>query len=240
MKKSLLLFIIPVMTVVLLVPTENATAQERDRQTLSADALLQLEVMDRIPRVGARDVRGHPFFLEEFKEGTVTLNNGRQTEVIEIRYNSYENRVEYADGFRTFAISGDEIQEFEMRIDNRVYRFVKGYDASRLDPDKFVMLLVDGDLRFFANHVTSFQENIPTYGQATQIDEYMDDTYYYFKSPNGEVERLRLRERNIMRTVDEAYRSQMERFANEHDIDFSNADDVTQFYRHYNSLLEDS
>lgn len=134
----------------------------------------------------------------------------------------------------------DHIKEFELFIDNKQYKFEKGYDARRLSEDDFVRIIIDDEIKFMAKHSTSFQEGVATYGSATQQDEYISDVTYYIQIGDGDIERIRsLNERRVMRQIDR-FNDRVEEFANSNNIDFSDPNDVEELFQYFNNLLAEN
>jgi len=207
---------------------------------ISTDELRDISVTERIPVKQQTEVRGSPYLFDQLQTGIVTLKDGRVTEEIPLRYNIYEKRIEYDYRNSVLVIQDENIEEFLIKTPAGSHRFVKGYDSSRLGPEDFVHLIVDGKVQFLAKYSINFHENLPSYGQATQIDEYVENVTYYVKDESGDVNRLRsLNERRVLRNV-MSHSEELRNFASQNNIDFSNPEDLIGFFNHYNSLLADS
>lgn len=214
-----------------------AFAQINRHIDLPQNELGDLAGSTAIPASQATNITGSPYHFNEFSNGKVTLRDGRTTETLQMNFNSYENRVEYTHGTTVMALDSDKIKEFKIVTPAGEHHFVKGLEARRLDSDDFVELMVDGEVNLFAKHSTSFQENVATYGTATQEDEYISDTTYYMKVGEQSAERLRrLRERTILRNLD-SHRDEIKSYAESNDLIFSEPEDLTKILAHYNSLV---
>ena len=215
-------------------------ANSQSSSEITTEDMRDMMNTDRIPVQQATETTGTPFLFPDFHDGHILLTNGQTTNVLELRYNTYQQTLELLDGYSALRMDPDHIQEFELFIDNKVYKFEKGYDARRLSEDDFVRLIIDDEIKFMAKHSTSFQEGVATYGSATQQDEYISNVTYYIQvGDDGDIERIRsLNERRVMRQIDQ-FEDRVEEFANSNNTDFSDPKDVEDLLQYYNNLLAD-
>jgi hypothetical protein len=86
-------------------------------------------------------------------------------------------------------------------------------------------------------HEINFLENVPTYGSATQIDEYTTSEELYIHKENKTEQIRRVRERSILRSID-SHQNQMEQFVEDNQLDLRSYNDIKRFFDYYNSLSE--
>lgn len=212
-------------------------ANSQSSSEITTEDMRDMMNTDRIPVQQATETTGTPYLFPDFHDGHILLTNGQKTNVLALRYNTYEQTLELLDGYSALRMDPDHIQEFELFIDNKVYMFEKGYDARRLSEEDFVRIIIDDEIKFMAKHSTSFQESVATYGSATQQDEYLSDITYYIRVGDGDIERIRsLNERRVMRQIDH-FNDRVREFANSNNTDFSDPNDVIELLQYYNSLL---
>jgi hypothetical protein len=205
--------------------------------SISPTELREITTANRIPVHRSVNIQGSPFLFDDFYEGKVSLKNGHISQSLPIRYNSHEQNIEFMDNNSAYILDGEEIEWFELNIGDDSYKFRKGFDASRLTPDDFVQVLAEGELTFLVRHSTSFQQNVASYGTATRQDRYLSTESYFIKAGKDSPDRIRsLRERRVMRYIDR-YNEEVETFAKQHNIDFSDAADVAKLIKYYNSLV---
>jgi len=173
-----LLSIVLISTICVLPPH---VAFSQSSSEISTEDIRDMMQTDRIPVQQATETSGTPYLFPDFQDGHIVLTNGQTTNVLELRYNTYEQTLEFLDGYSALRMDPDHIQEFELFVDNTVYKFEKGYDARRLSEDDFVRLIIDDEIKFMAKHTTSFQEDVASYGTATQQDEYILTSLITFK-----------------------------------------------------------
>lgn len=192
-----------------------------------------------VPTNRSVETIGSPYLYEEFSRGILTLDNERETEPLLINFNAYQNRIEFQDGGDIIAVPGDRVRNFTFMTDDKQIHFEKGYSARGLDENEFVQVMSEGAITFLRKYEVSFQENIASYGNATQKDEYISNERFYVVV-NGEIDRIRrLNERTITRIPD-SYKSEMEAFKSEFKPDLSTAEGVAHYFNHYNQLVLDN
>lgn len=217
-----------------------STVHAQDGTTsITVDEMRDMARTTHVPAYQAVETKGSPFFNDEFTDGAVTFKNGKTTNVLPVRFNTYEGTVQFRDGNNIFAIDSDTIEEFELYAADGIIRFTKGYNARRLSEDEFVAVLADGDAKFMVKYSVNYHENVSGYGQATQVEEYVPSENYYVKLGDGDVDRIRsLNKRRVMRSFP-SHTDQLEEFADQNNINFDDVKDVANLFKHYNSLNSD-
>jgi len=217
---------------------QNVLSQVQNEANISSSEMRNLLNSNQIPLHRATNVEGSPYMFDEFYEGVVKLTNGHTTEPLEIRYNTHTQSVDFMSGNLAFNVDGENIESFHFTAKGKEYKFIKGYDASRLSEDDFVEVLVDGEVKFLARHHTAFFEDTASYGTATKNNLYRSDVTYYIKVGDDSPERLRsLNKRRVMNNLDR-FEDELEQYADRNNIDFSEKDDVAKLIQYCNTLSE--
>lgn len=217
---------------------ENAISQVQNEANITSTEMRNLLDSNQIPLHRATNVEGTPYLFEEFYEGVVALKNGHTTQPLQIRYNTHTQSIDFMSGNLAFNVEGDNIESFYLTANGSEIKFVKGYDGSRLSEDDFVEIIVDGEAMFLARHHTTLFEDTASYGSATRNDIYRSDVTYYIKIGDDNPNRLRsLNERRVMNNFDR-FEDELEQYADQNNIDFSEKEDVARLVRYYNSLVE--
>lgn len=179
-------------------------------------------------------IEGSPYLSNDFFNGKITLYNGRQSATFPIRFNLFENIVEYESEDEIYGIPANRISEFTMG--DRTFK--RGFNASRLDESDFLEVLIIDNIELYAKYGISLKRSVSTYGSQPRVTGYdTPSTTFYLKVPEGDMERLSTRRRSVFRNIDH-FENEMREFYDNNNIDFSERDDVVQFFSHYNSLLE--
>lgn len=219
--------------------TAPEVAEAQETREITPEEMRSLANANRIPTRRSVNTTGSPFLYDDFHEGTITLKSGHITDSLPVRFNSHEQSIEFMDGSTAYTLDSDAVEAFEFELGDKTYTFRKGYDARRLSEEDFVEVAVDGHVQFLIRHTTSFQQNTATYGQATQEDRYTSGESYYIRVGDDDPNRIRsLRERRVMRNIDR-FEDEVEAYADRHNIDFSNPEDVTHLLKYYNSLFQE-
>lgn len=238
MKKFTYIFSLIFITTLLFI-TFNPTVVQSQDTDVTVEDLRNLVRNNIVPNARATQTIGSPYFFENYREGYVTLYDGNVTEPLMMNYNVYENQIEFVDGSNILAINAERMGGFTFTSNENELEFKKGFKADGLDANEFVQVLSDGPVTALLKHDISFLENVPTYGSATQVDEYTtDEQLYIHKEAEGETERIRrVRERNILRAID-SHQDQMEQYVEENRLDLRSYNDIKRFFDYYNSLSQ--
>lgn len=222
-----------------LVLTLQVAAQDQTKDVTS-EQIRDMISTTSVPDKRTVTIEGTPYFNDTFINGSITLTNNRTTNVLPLRFNTYEGNLQFKDGEEIFAIEGSNIREFEIYASNGVITFKRGYSASRLDSDNFVAVLADGEAKFMILYSKSLREDISGYGNASEVGEYVDNNEYYVKFGDSDVDRLRnLSERRVLRSFP-SHRDQLEDYVNRNNLQLDNVTHVARLFKHYNSLLSEA
>ena len=184
------------------------------------------------------ETTGTPYLFEDFKQGHITLSNGVNSETVMMNYNVHKERVEVIQGEFALSIISDRLAGFEFTDMESRYLFRNGYESRRLSPDEFVRVLAEGEITALLRYSVNLQQDVPSYGVATQRDRYTQSQRLFIKK-DGEIERVRrINERSILRSLDD-FEDEMRDFVQREQLDFDNPDHLERFFRHYNGLFEE-
>lgn len=209
------------------------TSQEK----LTTEDLRDIVRFNVIQEAQSTEVIGSPYLFEDFEEGSITLADGKNTANLQLNFNIYENRVEFADAGSIIAVDNNMVDKFVFNSSSNEMTFAKGFNSRRLDNTDFVQVLVDGPVKLLKKYEVSFQENVATYGTATQKDEYISDERFFIHE-DGETNRLRnLSERQVLKTLNN-HQDEMESYINENNIDTENTEHLARLILHYNEIKE--
>lgn len=221
---------------IILIATTAAFSQTSQEEITSED-LRNLVRYDVIKSVQATETIGSPYLFDDFEEGVITLVDGKNTANLQLNFNIYENRVEFSDTGGIIAVENEMVDRFV--FDNAANKmvFAKGFDSRRLNNSDFVQVLVDGPVKVLKKYEVSFQENVASYGTATQKDEYISNQRYYIHE-DGETNRIRkLSERQVLKTLN-GHRDELESYINENNLNIENTEHLTRVIQYYNEIKE--
>lgn len=216
------------------------TVKAQGIEYISDRQLRMIVESDQIPLHREVNIDGTPFLVDDFLPGTIILPNGRTTETMQLRYNTYNQSVDFMSNGEAHRIDGQLIREFTLQINGVAHTFKKGFDASRLDESDFVQILEDGALTFFVKHTTNLIEDTASYGVATRNDVYRPNENYYVREKSGNIDRLRRLDERRLRGYFKDYEDEIASFVSANNIDYTNPSDVASLFRHYNSLVQNT
>jgi len=217
--------------------TSTVIFAQTSQEEITSEDLRNLVRHDVIEGVQTTEVIGSPYLFNNFEEGVITLVDGKNTANLQLNFNIYENRVEFSDAGSIIAVDNKMVDRFAFNNTDNGMEFAKGYNSRRLDNTDFVQVLVDGQVQLLKKYEVSFQENIATYGTATQKDEYISNERYYIHE-DGETNHLRnLSERQVLRALNDQ-RDELETYIGENDIDTTNLEHLAKLIQHYNEIKE--
>jgi hypothetical protein len=215
----------------------TAIFAQTSQEEITPDDLKNIVRHNVIEAVQATETIGTPYLFDDFEDGFITLADGKNTASLQLNFNIYENRVEFSDAGSIIAVDNEMVDRFSFNTAGTEMVFAKGFDSRRLDNNEFVQVLADGQVKLLKKYEVSFQENVATYGTATQKDEYISNERYYIYE-DAETNQLRsLSERQVLRTLND-HRDEMESYINENDLDIENTEDLARLIQYYNELKD--
>lgn len=188
-----------------------------------------------VPTVKKTEVKGSPYFSEDFTKGSFELYSGRFASDLNMNYNIYEKRIEYKTNNNTYAIDPAGIRQFTLTWNDHVYTFKRGFESRRLSGDEFVEVVEEGVITFLIKHEVSFNENSSSsYGSATKNASYTRNERYYFLNEDEISYQRKINHRRVMRNFNGD--KSTERFIQKNNLDMSNPEDVAKAVRRFNEL----
>ena len=175
----------------------------------------------------SRDVKGDPYFNNDWLKGKVQIN---------------DNILEFTRGEQVYLMNSGKIKGFTFfaQPENIVFRNGFKSDDHDIKPSTFVRVMYDGDIKMIAHHSSSLKKNLPSYGSANIKDEYVDDTDYFIIDESGTFHDVKLKKRHILRTLDKNLRDRVENFADQQNLDFGEDQDIDEILAHYDQLKSGS
>ena len=222
---------LPLIFILTLFLTNFSFAQSGEGE-IDRNSLNDLATSSVVPKKTNTETIGNPYIFDRYIQGTITLTNGSKTDVLYMNLNVHKNRLEYQDNERIMAIESGRVTSFEFYDMDKIRIFKKGYTAKGLESDEFVEVYNSGKASLLIKHEVSLQENMPSYGTATETEEYIDDELYYI-SNDGETSKLRrLKERFILRELDNS--KALKNYIDQKNLDMGNVDHVAALINYYN------
>lgn len=219
-------------TTLLLMPPEVVNAQQDlDRSDLEDFARGELV---RTP--SSTEVKGSPFFYDDWITGKVFINDRVESEKIPLKFDTHEQVVQFRRNGKTFAIGPNKLVGFVFYADPNNIIFKNGFESpdNNIDKQTLLRIIEEGEsATFVAHHHTRLYEDAPSYGSANQIKEFRNRDTLYMIDGDGNFTEVKLRKRHITRALKDMA-DKVEQHANKNNLSFRNEDDVARMVNKYN------
>lgn len=240
--RSLKLFVLLTLSVV-----TSTIAVAQDGNETSRNILRELWGQDRqqftvgnmIPSIQNENIKGSPFLFNDFTEGIVITRDNKQSNVMPMNFNVYDQEIVIRGERGYLAIQGDNLQGFRLITSDEIHEYIRGLDASDLKRDEYVRVMVKGEMALLYKPEVTIRgsESVASYGSTPEREFIFKERYYVQR--DGEIERLRrLSRRHILRFFDDK-RDLMESYAKSKELDLGEAEDVAKLIEYYNSVMDE-
>lgn len=230
--------LLPLLAGLLLFAAAPGTAQTQGELTL--EQLREYSTNSGVYQTRiSRNVRGTPYLNADWLQGHLMLSDGNQSQPLMMRLNTYDQEVEFVRDEQVLVIPPSSLDGLVIYNEWGDITFRNGYqnEEHEITEDYLLRVLHEDRTKLLIEHVTILQEDMASYGTASQQDEYIDNSNYFFVSADGSWEEIRLRKRDILNQLD-SHRSQIEEFVKQNNLDYSEEQEVARILEHYDSLLQ--
>jgi len=193
-------------------------------------------------------IRGTPYFEEDFAEGDIFLTDGTVFEDAMLRYNAYEDEIEYSHDGRLYALKNELVSEFHLRYnrgggvtDTIIFR--KGYKGESLDSQTFYIVHYEGDITLLERFTQRFQEDmVPGYGQASAEKRFTPTSRLFFKEEDKSVKQVNNRRTSVLNALTESSffgrltnekRRELRQHIRDENLDMSKPSDIAILLEYY-------
>lgn len=187
--------------------------------------------------IESSEIEGTPYLFGDFTDGVIRLENNQESNVMPMNFNVYEQEivVEGEEGY--LALKGEQIESFRLITRDAVHEYTRGFQATGLDRDEFVRILVKGKMALlYKPHVSLREAQGSGYGSSAGKEFEFNERYYIHK--NGETNRLRrLGEKHVFRLFDQ-FKDEMKRYAENEDLDLETEDGVARLIEYFNTVSQ--
>lgn len=223
----------------------TATAQDSnftDAELMEMSQALDNTSGDYYLNSQSRDVKGDPYFNNDWLKGKVQITDNAVTEDLLLRLNIADNILEFTRGEKVYLMNSGKIKGFTFYAQPENIVFKNGFksDDHDIKPSTLVRVMYNGDVKMIAHHSCALKKNLPTYGSANIKDEYVDDIDYFIIDESGKYHDVKLKKRHILRTLEKNLRGQVENFADQQNLDFGEEKDLDDILAHYEQLKSGS
>lgn len=185
------------------------------------------------------EVRGTQWYRDEWSPGRVILRDNSLTEIHDINYNTYENKIVFKDGDVMKAYDPSQVRGFQFvdESGNKTQEFVTGISDQEFGIHPFDLLRVvyNGKTKFFAQHETIFVRNSGRDLITNKRYSEYDETITYFLMKDGELTKTRLRKRNILNDIGDQ-KNALDDFAKSNKLRLKSEEDVVTLLNYYDQI----
>ncbi len=155
------------------------------------------------------DIKGSPYFQDEWKSGTAADNTGRPYPNLLVRYNIYKDVLEAKDGDLLIALEPRLYQKFTMEqprtesSEAKTIRFSNGFSKiPGIKRESYLQVLYDGKYKFLKKYSVEISEDATTgYGSngGQKTKSFVQSSVYYLINPDGTTATMgKLNKKNFM------------------------------------------
>lgn len=186
------------------------------------------------------DVKGFPYFLEDWSYTLISLADGRTFDMVKARIDLYKEEVYFKtkDNVEMVLDSGSvkEIDVYESATNKqKVFKFRTGFpQINNQDQNTFYQVVCDGNVTLLK--LISKKISVNKNDLSGEVERRFDVSEEYYIFRNNQMKRLKKEKDFILKNVSQK-KEQIEEFVKQHSIDFKNMHDIIQLFNFYNSLF---
>lgn len=180
-------------------------------------------------------IDGSAYLDEEFSSGEVLLNSGVKYNGIPLRFNIYNDQIEFkGKNDQVFNINNPESLS-EVKFDNHMFRYVE-VESNKQPKNIFAEVLVDGHVKLFKQYRIKLQPATPaqTHKEAQAPKFVMLSSNYFIKKGNNPA--LPVKKENDILKVFSDKASEMKVFMTREKLSTSKENSFFKIVEFYNSL----
>lgn len=153
-----------------------------------------------------KGTQGSPYFLEEFKSGTIIDKSGRVHSVF-LKYDTYQEEVELFNDGKTLIIDNNIYPKFTIdfideKIGKRVsYTFTNEIKIPGMKKSKYSLVLADGDNMKLVKVIQTFlnESQDSGYGGIVQPHRFETREMYFLLKGNGESLEVKANNKSVLK-----------------------------------------
>lgn len=184
------------------------------------------------------DVKGSPFFAENWNKGKVRLADGETFDNMDLKYDQVSDQLIFKNSIGAAMTFVKPVNEFTLfssaSSELQHIRFRNGYIAANGNTAKtFYQVLIDGETPLLKRSFKKVSENKP-YGSATVIKTF-EETHFYYLVQQGTPVKIKNDKKAVLEALDN-YKVELEEFVKINNLNFKSETDLVLLIKYYNSL----
>lgn len=233
--KNLIILLIPFLTLCSL--PEKAFSQQGQVKDIEQEDLQELGTSNVFRTKKTTETKGTPYLNPTFLKGEVILKGGAPTRSLHLRLNTEDHSVEIVRNEEIQLLETKKVEGFRIYTKEGDVLFKNGFKSDDNDITKltFLRIIYGGNTKLVAHHASALQEDLPSYGSATQKNAYVSFLKYYIITPDGTFHKIKLSKDDILNTLSDK-KQELKKVADEKDLNYDNEDDVEVLIRKYDKM----
>jgi len=186
---------------------------------------------------------GSPYLNPNFYKGHMIIK-GTKTKPTFIRYNIYNNEVEFLRNGDIFVTDAKKIDGFKFYTSNGGILFRSGFKNKKynITPEQFLRIIYNNEVLLVSESSASLIEDLASYGNATKQNKYQAFEKYYLVTSGGEYKKINVSKFKIEGIESESQselNTKINKFIQKNDLDVSdNNDDLIKLAKFYEKAKE--
>jgi hypothetical protein len=201
----------------------------------------QVTMTDHMGRPFRRDyseVRGSPFYFEDWKPANARTDSATLTGIKKIKIDLYNHEIDcIAANNDSLTIQDGIIRQFillDSAKSGRNYLFRSGYPAiDKNNANSFFLVLADGNIQLLKSSRKELRVNKNDMTGETNTEFVQYDDYYVFH--NGQITRLK-RDKDYVLGLMSDQQKKMDEYLKDKKVNYKNPESVAVVFDYYNSL----
>ncbi|PKV67431.1 hypothetical protein [Pontibacter ramchanderi] len=202
---------------------------------LGSGAFAQTEIVDYMGRpVMAKqylDVKGSPYLDDEWQEGWVKLQDGREYAGVRLKYDQVADELMFSNKKGEAQLFVHPVVAFE--LNKRL--FVSGYNPVDATPlTAFYEVLVNGPTQLLKRTSKWVHEEVP-YSSATKVRSIIEQQNYYLSDREGRLTKLKKDRKSLLQALGRK-QADLEKYTKANRLDLRQEQDMAKLVAYYNTL----
>lgn len=137
--------------------------------------------------------KGSPYFTD-WQKGYMILDNGSKTKDMLLRYDVYKEEIQFHRDKDIYVIPVKKINSYVIYTTDNNIIFRNGFstDKDEITKSTLLRIIYDGKVKLIAHHSTELIEDVITYSNANDLQEYVHDLDYFLITADGKFHKVDL------------------------------------------------
>jgi hypothetical protein len=180
------------------------------------------------------DVKGSPYMEDAFVRGEIILKRGSTIKDVEIRYNAFEDIMEFKSGDDVLFMASDKISGFIMNSGGRPVLFKNGYSIPGFSANSFFIVIAEGENQLL-KRVKKVSAPDPDAPYGSEGKAFSSNTSYHLIYNGASYPNIKLNKKSVLDIMPDRQK-EVEDLVKSRKLDYRNENDVAVIINHLNGL----